>query len=1005
MEPINHPDLDDDDKRDDYLSALEHAISTFAFGLEFYNLLKKLSPALCDLLEQCFKEESKAHYYIASEIVDKINFQGHDDKVEAILTFRYVNLITNHDFEMEEGEYDKKRSALISSINMITRYVQQSNTLGKHSKCLIAVCEECLKHDLEEVGYTPMSFWGECLRIVTMNVVSGGTAKNMAPFVPFIMKMLTCDVKEIADMAGAMFLNLQMQPELFTPYIDDVIDIFLNNHFTLLPAIKSAFKEKEEEIMNRFDEIAGKCDDLGSSEKYAMLQLFDEVGKKHPKRVLPYTKHLITALDDFTTQSFAMMAMLSVIPADPKRFDDDKIIHKLLSVLQTNANLIYYADQVIVEIGRLNKGKTEKCMQIFAEQLQNPSMSQQTSTVLMSMKQLAGDNNIPLLAKYKDLILSTANNPSPGIKDGISSIMDLIEGRSLATVTHQIGDIQDDVEDLDQRVTNTEENVNTVDQKVNTQQKEIKAVKTNVQDQGERLDELKDVVDDTVEKVEEIDHKTISAAPAWSRDVSKILNVEDDHDWRFLAIRLGYTSEDIRNWATAHDPTMSLLSEWYTTHKSTDATYAILTSLKDIGRNHCVDIIKRALKAADEMLPQTPPELTHPPPVFISYQWDHQSDVKTLKEHLGKAGYDCWMDIGQMGGGDQLNKKIDEGMRGSKVVLSIVTKKYSESKNCNHEVNLASLLNKPIIPLLLENVSWPPPGPMSVLFSQLLYINFCPKKGYKKGQKFWEDVTFTELLGQIYYHAAPDPNKMTDAYRDWIPKVDNTSVVNQIPKVDNAEKSQQDNISPQVFISYQWDTQSQIKKLFSRLTSQGYTCWLDIMQMGGGDALYGKIDKGIRNAKVIISCCTSKYALSANCRREVSLADTLHKPLIPLLLEPMTWPPEGPMSLPFTQLLYIDFTNERSQTNFDDAKFEELLQQIRVYAKPDTSDTVANTQETMSASPSRTKSSVPSPGSDAVMAPTTEKCDNQKSSSSPSESNGNKTTVPTSEQSQCCTIQ
>ena len=71
---------------------------------------------------------------------------------------------------------------------------------------------------------------------------------------------------------------------------------------------------------------------------------------------------------------------------------------------------------------------------------------------------------------------------------------------------------------------------------------------------------------------------------------------------------------------------------------------------------------------------------------------------------------------------------------------------------------------------------------------------------------------------------------------------------------------------PQVFISYQWDKQPQIKALYERLTDLGYSCWLDIMQMGGGDSLYDLIDRGLRNCKVILSCVTPAYARSANCR-------------------------------------------------------------------------------------------------------------------------------------------
>ena len=58
-----------------------------------------------------------------------------------------------------------------------------------------------------------------------------------------------------------------------------------------------------------------------------------------------------------------------------------------------------------------------------------------------------------------------------------------------------------------------------------------------------------------------------------------------------------------------------------------------------------------------------------------------------------------------------------------KVVLACITPKYVVSHHCNRELSLADLLNKTIIPIMFEEVPWPPPGGMSLIFSQLVYIN------------------------------------------------------------------------------------------------------------------------------------------------------------------------------------------------------------------------------------------------------------------------------------------
>ena len=87
-------------------------------------------------------------------------------------------------------------------------------------------------------------------------------------------------------------------------------------------------------------------------------------------------------------------------------------------------------------------------------------------------------------------------------------------------------------------------------------------------------------------------------APKWSRDLTKLMNPEAETDWRLLASRLGYTNDDIRGWATQHDPCMALLSEWYATHKTSEASYGVLNALTEMNRMDAAAIVENAMKQA-----------------------------------------------------------------------------------------------------------------------------------------------------------------------------------------------------------------------------------------------------------------------------------------------------------------------------------------------------------------------------------------------------------------------
>ena len=49
----------------------------------------------------------------------------------------------------------------------------------------------------------------------------------------------------------------------------------------------------------------------------------------------------------------------------------------------------------------------------------------------------------------------------------------------------------------------------------------------------------------------------------------------------------------------------------------------------------------------------------------------------------------------------------------------------------------------------------------------------------------------------------------------------------------------------------------------------------------------------MRTAQVLICCITPKYLNSDICVKDINLADTLHIPIIPILLKNCTWPPES----------------------------------------------------------------------------------------------------------------
>ncbi|CAF3723633.1 unnamed protein product [Rotaria sordida] len=702
-------------------------------------------------------------------------------------------------------------------------------------------------------------------------------------------------------------------------FLDEIIN---RKRLDLLSTVSALYNKRPEPFHARLDDLIHALFDCNGQHLTSLSILFDTIVKVHPELIT--SKHidsLFTSIKNhmssFDQTNYIFQALGYVANAQPHLFDkyQEELLHFVIE--QHSLSAFSCLQQYLVASTIIKGEKTaDENLTLLINLIKNTkNISTDLKSQIFYTCQLIG-------VKYKEILATKRNDLIPFESDSACQVLiNFIDENKLNEENQAaINRTLDEIAQIEKRVVHTERDVQNITKVVKRQELNITNLNTRVNIFDTRINDITEQVEYHTREIERIDMKTLSYVPSeWGRDVCTLLNIRADNDWRLLGKRFGYSTSELKHWSMQMDPSMSLLNEWFMTHKTDEATYGLLKILNDIGRQDVEEIIRKALTKAGELIPDDISiEIKRLPPIFLSYQWSSQKAVLKLKTNLEQAGYSCWMDTGQMGGGDKLFAKIDAGIRGAKVVICCMNKTYAQSDNCSREVHLTISTGKPLIPLQMEKQPWPPEGALGPIMSEYLYIRFYDRKNHD--ENYWPTDKFAELLGQIRYYVAPDPDMITQQYYNWfVPRVDNLIFLQSQTTNDNKDKTIiKDNLPlvvthPQIMISYQWDYQKDIINLYEKLTKLGYRCWLDIFQMGGGDSLFEKIDAGIRHAKCILSCVTPKYIKSINCRREMALADALKKPILPLLLEEIsTWPPAGPMAMIFAEKPYIDF---RCSTN------------------------------------------------------------------------------------------
>ena len=115
----------------------------------------------------------------------------------------------------------------------------------------------------------------------------------------------------------------------------------------------------------------------------------------------------------------------------------------------------------------------------------------------------------------------------------------------------------------------------------------------------------------------------------------------------------------------------------------------------------------------------------------------------------------------------------------------------------------------------------------------------------------------------------------------------------------------------QIMISYQWDSQSEVLKLYEALKDYGYRLWIDKEKVHGN--IYDRMAEGVKDSSIILLCMTKKYEDSDNCKSEYSYAKECKKRIIPIYFEE-DYKAGGGLAIIIAGKRYFDF---RSKDNFD----------------------------------------------------------------------------------------
>ncbi|KAM7394487.1 hypothetical protein PAMP_021290 [Pampus punctatissimus] len=110
-----------------------------------------------------------------------------------------------------------------------------------------------------------------------------------------------------------------------------------------------------------------------------------------------------------------------------------------------------------------------------------------------------------------------------------------------------------------------------------------------------------------------------------------------------------------------------------------------------------------------------------------------------------------------------------------------------------------------------------------------------------------------------------------------------------------------------IMLSYQWDDQALVKKIYDHFKDDGLPVWMDI-EGGVTGNINDAMAAGVEEAVVICPFMTPAYQASRSCKKELNYADSREVIIVPVMLA-NSWEASEWLGLITAGLLWVDFRN------------------------------------------------------------------------------------------------